>query len=85
MVRVLVCFQPTEFFVAAHVDNASKLFEEGCMLDVKVYCREESSHEGLGKGGSVVYQKFVKTNCGTSDCGSPRSTLKCWKDEDEEE
>jgi S-adenosylmethionine decarboxylase len=37
-------------------------------------------------GGSVVYQKFVKTSDGgTSDCGSPRSTLKCWKDEDEEE
>ncbi|CAJ2648322.1 unnamed protein product [Trifolium pratense] len=86
MVRVLACFQPTEFSVAVHVDNASKSFEEVCMLDVKGYCREESSHEGLGMGGSVVYQKFGKTSDGgNSDCGSPRSTLKCWKDEDEEE
>ncbi|XP_073221196.1 S-adenosylmethionine decarboxylase proenzyme [Cicer arietinum] len=81
VVRVLDCFEPTEFSVAVHVDNASKSFEQGCLLDVKGYCREERSHEGLGMGGSVVYQKFVKT----SDCGSPRSTLKCWKDEDEEE
>lgn len=79
--RVLACFQPTEFSIAVHVDSTCKSFEQGCMLDVKGYCREERSHEGLGMGGSVVYQKFVKT----SDCGSPRSTLKCWKDEDEEE
>ncbi|XP_061340695.1 S-adenosylmethionine decarboxylase proenzyme [Gastrolobium bilobum] len=79
--RVLSCFQPTEFSVAVHVDSASKSFEQSCLLDVKGYCREERSHEGLGMGGSVVYQKFAKT----SECGSPRSTLKCWKDEDEEE
>lgn len=82
VVRVLACFQPTEFSVAVHADSASKSFEQNCMLDVKGYCREERSHEGLGMGGSVVYQKFVKTS---SYCGSPRSTLKCWKDEDEEE
>ncbi|KAK7306992.1 hypothetical protein VNO77_39662 [Canavalia gladiata] len=79
--RVLACFQPTEFSVAVHVDNASKSFEQSTLLDVKGYCREERSHEGLGVGGSIVYQKFAKT----CDCGSPRSTLKCWKDEDEEE
>ena len=79
--RVLACFLPTEFSVAVHVDGASKSFEQTCFLDVKGYCREERSHEGLGMGGSVVYQKFGKT----SDCGSPRSTLKCWNEEDEEE
>lgn len=79
--RVLACFQPTEFSIAVHADSAGKSFEQGCLLDVKGYCREERSHEGLGMGGSVVYQKFSKT----PDCGSPRSTLKCWKDEDEEE
>lgn len=79
--RVLACFQPAEFSIAVHVDSASKSFEKSCLLDVKGYCREERSHEELGMGGSVVYQKFLKT----SDCGSPRSTLKCWKDEDEEE
>ncbi len=79
--RVLACFQPTEFSMAVHVDCANKSFQQSCLLDVKGYCREERSHEGLGMGGSIVYQKFMKT----SDCGSPRSTLKCWKDEDEEE
>lgn len=79
--RVLACFQPTEFSIAVHVDSARKSFEQSCLLDVKGYCRKERSHEGLGMGGSVVYQKFMKTY----DCGSPRSTLKCWKDEDDEE
>lgn len=80
--RVLACFQPNEFSIAVHADSASKSFQRCCLLDVKGYCREERSLEGLGMGGAVVYQKFVKTS---SDCGSPRSTLKCWKDEDEEE
>ncbi|KAK7275094.1 hypothetical protein RIF29_16201 [Crotalaria pallida] len=79
--RVLACFEPTEFSIAIHVDNASKSFEQRCLLDVKGYGREERSHEGLGMGGSVFYQKFEKT----FDYGSPRSTLKCWKDEDDSE
>ncbi|KAL5066409.1 hypothetical protein RYX36_028146 [Vicia faba] len=29
VMRVLVCFQPTEFSVAVHVDNTSKSFEQG--------------------------------------------------------
>ncbi|KAA8532810.1 hypothetical protein F0562_033073 [Nyssa sinensis] len=46
------------------------------------YSLEERSHEELGMGGSIVYQKFVKT----SGCGSPTSILKCcWKDDEEEE
>lgn len=79
--RVLACFQPNEFSIAVHADCANKSFQRSCLLYVKGYCREERSLEGLGMGGAVVYQKFVKT----SDCGSPRSTLKCWKDVDEEE
>ncbi|CAL0318146.1 unnamed protein product [Lupinus luteus] len=79
--RVLACFQPTEFSIAVHVDHASKSFEQSCLIDIKGYSREERSHEGLGMGGTVLYQKFDRT----FDCGSPRSTLKCWKDEVEEE
>ena len=79
--RVLACFQPTEFSIAVHLDVAGKSFEQSCLLDVKGYCRKERNHEELGMGGSIVYQKFLKT----CDCGSPRSTLKCWKDEDEGE
>ncbi|KAL9325142.1 hypothetical protein ACSQ67_005787 [Phaseolus vulgaris] len=79
--RVLSCFLPNEFSVAVRVDGASKPSEQMCFVDVKGYCREEWIHEGLGMGGFVVYQKFVKI----SDCVSPRSTLKCWKDEVEEE
>nr|BAB83763.1 S-adenosylmethionine decarboxylase [Phaseolus lunatus] len=79
--RVLSCFLPNEFSVAVRVDGASKPSEHMCFVDVKGYCREEWCHEELGMGGFVVYQKFVKI----SDCVSPRSTLKCWKDEVEEE
>ncbi|KAI9087886.1 hypothetical protein K1719_030216 [Acacia pycnantha] len=42
---------------------------------------QRGSLEELGMGGSVVYQKFVKT----TECGSPRSTLKCWKDDEVED
>ncbi|XP_054825264.1 S-adenosylmethionine decarboxylase proenzyme [Prosopis cineraria] len=81
VLRVLSCFEPEEFSVAVHVDVARKTFEQCCLLDLKGYSRKEGSLEELGMGGSVVYQKFVKT----AECGSPRSTLKCWKDEVEEE
>lgn len=80
--RVLACFGPNEFSVAVHADVAGRSFEQECLLDVKGYRREERSIEGLGMGGSIVYQKFIKTG----ECGSPRSTLKCcWKDEEDEE
>ncbi|KAA8532799.1 hypothetical protein F0562_032832 [Nyssa sinensis] len=80
--RVLVCFQPSDFSVSMHADIAGKLLEQTCSLGVKGYSLEERSHEELGMGGSIVYQKFVKT----SGCGSPRSILKCcWKDDEEEE
>ncbi|GMI75287.1 S-adenosylmethionine decarboxylase 3 [Hibiscus trionum] len=80
--RVLVCFKPSDFSVAVHVDVEDQSLEQICLLDVKGYCRGEMSIEGLGTGGCMMYQKF---DC-TSSCGSPRSTLKCfWKDEEEEE
>ncbi|KAL4361914.1 hypothetical protein GQ457_04G010520 [Hibiscus cannabinus] len=80
--RVLVCFKPSDFSVAVHVDVAGQSLEQMCMLDVKGFCCGEMSIEGLGTGGSIMYQKF---NC-TPSCVSPRSTLKCcWKDEEEEE
>ncbi|KAK8526106.1 hypothetical protein V6N13_017171 [Hibiscus sabdariffa] len=79
--RVLVCFKPSDFSVAVHVDVAGQSLEQICMLDVKGFCCGEMSIEGLGTGGSIMYQKF---NC-TPSCVSPRSTLKCcWKDEEEE-
>ncbi|KAJ1404940.1 S-adenosylmethionine decarboxylase [Sesbania bispinosa] len=77
--RVLTCFQPDEFLIAVHVDAVSNSFVQNCLLDVKGYCRKERCYQVLGIGGSVVYHKFTKT----SDCGSPGSTLKCWKDEEE--
>ncbi|KAI4314017.1 hypothetical protein L6164_026960 [Bauhinia variegata] len=79
--RVLACFEPKEFSIAVHADVSGKSFEQDCLLDVKEYRREERSHEELGMGASIIYQKFMRT----CECGSPRSTLKCWKDEDEEE
>ncbi|KDP31452.1 hypothetical protein JCGZ_11828 [Jatropha curcas] len=80
--RVLSCFQPSQFSIAVHADVAGKQLMRTCSLDVKGYCRGESSFEEFGKGGSLVYQKFIRTG----DSGSPRSTLKCcWKEEEDEE
>ncbi|GKU90448.1 hypothetical protein SLEP1_g4441 [Rubroshorea leprosula] len=80
--RVLVCFKPSEFSIAVHADVTSKSLEQTCQLDVKAYCCGERSLEGLGMGGSMIYQKFTRTGA----CGSPRSTLRCcWKEEEEEE
>ncbi|XP_074325925.1 S-adenosylmethionine decarboxylase proenzyme-like [Apium graveolens] len=80
--RVLRCFEPSEFSVALHADVSSSLLEKTSSLEVKGYHLEEKSCEELGMDGSIVYQKFVKTE----SCGSPRSVLKCcWKDEEKEE
>lgn len=80
--RVLACFEPSQFSIAVHAEVAGKQLAETCSLNVKGYCRGESSHEELGMGGSIVYQKFERT----ADTGSPRSILKCcWKEEEEEE
>jgi len=74
--RVLTCFQPTEFLIAVHVDVASNSFEQNCLLNVKGYCCQETCYQELGRGGCVAFQKFIKN----SDCGSPVSTLQCWKE-----
>ncbi|KAF8389860.1 hypothetical protein HHK36_024377 [Tetracentron sinense] len=79
--RVLACFKPNEFSIALHADVANK--ELGCdlPLNLKGYSLGERSCEVLGNGGSIVYQSFVKA----ASCGSPRSILKgFWKEEDEE-
>ncbi|CAI0552728.1 unnamed protein product [Linum tenue] len=82
--RVLACFKPSEFSVAVHATNvAGTKLEKECALDVKGYCRGERSHEELGIGGSVVYQKFDAAS--SEDTGSPRSTLKCCFEEEDEE
>ncbi|GAU21462.1 hypothetical protein TSUD_190390 [Trifolium subterraneum] len=78
--RVLRCFHPNEFLIAVHVDIASNSFEQNCFLNVKGYGCKERCYQELGRGGCVVFQKFMKTS---SDCGSPVSTLECWKDEEE--
>lgn len=84
VMRVLACFQPSNFSVAVHAAVACELLEKTYFLDVKDYCVGERSCEELGMdGGSTVYQKFVKT---AGSCGSPRSVLKfCWKEEEREE
>jgi len=80
--RVLPCFQPSEFSIAVHADVDVELLEKTCSVTVKGYSLGERSCEELGTGGSIMYQKFVKT----VSCGSPRSTLKCcWKEEEGEE
>ncbi|GAB2280135.1 hypothetical protein Dimus_014772 [Dionaea muscipula] len=79
--RVLECFQPSQFSIAVHAAHvAAEFLEPDCLLDVSGYCREEGSIEELGAGrGSIIYQKFVKSDDG---CGSPRSTLMCcWMEE----
>lgn len=81
--RVLSCFKPSQFSIAVHADVAGQRLVQTCSLDVKGYCRGESSFEELGMGGSIVYQKFDMT---TGDIGSPRSTLKCcWKEDESED
>ena len=80
--RVLVCFKPSDFSVAVHVNIAGQSLEQSCLLHVKGYCCGERSIEELGISGSIIYQKFNRNG----SCGSPRSTLKCcWKEEEEEE
>ncbi|GMI87532.1 S-adenosylmethionine decarboxylase 3 [Hibiscus trionum] len=78
--RVLVCFEPSEFSVAVHVDGGvGHSLEEICSLNIRGYHCGERSIEELGMGGSIVYQKFNAIGI----CGSPRSTLRCrWEEEE---
>jgi len=79
--RVLACFRPKEFSIAVHADFGALLFDDIYCQPLKGYSINEECHEEMGFGGSIVYQKFVQT---AAYCGSPRSILKCFSDEDEE-
>ncbi|EYU28926.1 hypothetical protein ABFS82_12G084400 [Erythranthe guttata] len=79
--RVLYCFEPSEFSVSVHAQLGAKMFQHIQALDVKGYTHEERSIKELGMDGSIVYHKFARA----AFCGSPRSTLKCFGEEDSEE
>ncbi|KAJ6431951.1 hypothetical protein OIU84_019265 [Salix udensis] len=69
-----------KFSIAVHADVAGERLERICSLDVKGYCRGGRSHGELGTGGSVIYQKFVRSG----NAESPRSILRyCWKEEED--
>ncbi|KAI3467179.1 hypothetical protein Pfo_023842 [Paulownia fortunei] len=78
--RVLACFEPSEFSVSVHAQFGAKLSDDNRALDMKSYTLDERSLKELGMGGCVIYHKFVRTAC-----GSPRSILKCFREEEEEE
>ncbi|AEE77029.1 S-adenosylmethionine decarboxylase [Arabidopsis thaliana] len=69
--RVLVCFGPEEFSVAVHANLGTEVLASDCVADVNGYFSQERELEELGLGGSVLYQRFVKT----VECCSPKSTL----------
>ncbi|PIN25918.1 S-adenosylmethionine decarboxylase [Handroanthus impetiginosus] len=79
--RVLACFEPKEFSVSVHADCGAKLINDIHKLGVKGYSPDDRSVEDLGLGGSIIYQKFART----VSCGSPRSILKCFGEEEGEE
>lgn len=81
--RVLACFEPSEFSVSVHAEYGANLSDEICGLDVKGYASDEMAVKEMGFGGSMVYCKFVRASA--SFCGSPRSILKCFGEEDSEE
>lgn len=78
--RALACFEPMEFSVALHADNAEIELGSKIHLDLKGYHCGERSHEVLGLGGSVIYHSFSVAE----STGSPRSILKCCWSEDED-
>jgi S-adenosylmethionine decarboxylase len=82
--RVLACFEPSEFSIAVHADVATKCLELNCSVGVNGYLREEGSVKELELGGSIVYQKFCKTDV-VADIGSRLSSLKSLRKEEEEE
>jgi S-adenosylmethionine decarboxylase len=79
--RVLSCFQPTEFSVAVHIDNAKIDLGTKFPLYLKGYNSAEKSYEVLGLEGSIIYHSFIKAE----SCASPRSILKCSWSEDEKD
>ncbi|XP_076889057.1 S-adenosylmethionine decarboxylase proenzyme-like [Bidens hawaiensis] len=88
--RVWVCFQPSEFSLALHVNvyghEPKDHLDGDHNINVKGYNYnvEETKFKALGEGcGSMVYYGFVR---GGSGCGSPRSTLHSgWSETENEE
>ncbi|KAL0327073.1 UNVERIFIED_CONTAM: S-adenosylmethionine decarboxylase proenzyme [Sesamum angustifolium] len=70
--RVLMCFHPMELCLALYADFGAKLLDDIHAFDMRGYSLNEKSCEELGMGGTIMYQKFVRT----TTCGSPRSILK---------
>lgn len=80
--RVLACFEPTEFSIALHSDVLDDKVGKKLFLDVKGYWCGGRNYEELGKGGSIIYQSFVKCK----GCASPRSILKySWSEDEKDE
>ncbi|KAL3631289.1 hypothetical protein CASFOL_024273 [Castilleja foliolosa] len=80
--RVLDCFEPSEFSVSVHAEYGAKLSDDICSLGIEGYVSDEMSLKEMGLGGSIAYCKFVRA---AAFCGSPRSILKCFREEDSEE
>ncbi|KAF2313724.1 hypothetical protein GH714_012973 [Hevea brasiliensis] len=79
--RVLACFEPTEFSIALHSEVLHDELGKKLALDVKGYSSGGRNHEDLGKGGTIIYESFVRSK----GCASPRSILKCCWSEDEKD
>ncbi|KAJ9147431.1 hypothetical protein P3X46_029595 [Hevea brasiliensis] len=79
--RVLACFEPTEFSIALHSEVLHDELGKNLALDVKGYSSGGRNHEDLGKGGTIIYESFVRSK----GCASPRSILKCCWSEDEKD
>ncbi|XP_022982710.1 S-adenosylmethionine decarboxylase proenzyme-like [Cucurbita maxima] len=84
IVRVLECFQPSEFSVALHSDVVDEDLRDLLCLELKGYEGGEKNCEMLGENGRVIYQSFMKTE--GDYASSPRSILlKGWSSEEDEE
>ncbi|KAG8384545.1 hypothetical protein BUALT_Bualt04G0129000 [Buddleja alternifolia] len=79
--RVLDCFKPAKFSVALQSSVAGKELDSEFTLVMNGYVCGERSCEVLGSGGSIIYSSLISTR----SCGSPRSTLLCWSESDDEE
>ncbi|OIT22864.1 s-adenosylmethionine decarboxylase proenzyme [Nicotiana attenuata] len=75
------CFGPEEFSIALHCDSVGKEVDTELGLDLSGYVCGESNYEVLGEGGPVTYFKFSSSG----RCGSPRSILHSWSENEDEE
>ncbi|XP_051146091.1 S-adenosylmethionine decarboxylase proenzyme-like [Andrographis paniculata] len=77
--RVLACFEPKEFSVSVHAEAGAELVID---FDVKGYGANERVVEEMGANGSMVYCKFVESG---ARCGSPKSVLRGFVEDEEKE